>query len=214
MNIVEYWHQILLLLLIHIYGYVSLEKKHTTLGDQSGNTGYYAKSGVVFAEKEKAVLTVPPPWSAVCSTQTNRGSCSPHGWASCLLGMLGAFLSDALSAEAGLYLRSLCQGQYSDRAKLVKKLLLKLTLCGSTQCTKMLSWKANFEALKQNVSKKMNKYKERVANLEERHNTILGLRVNQWKAELNHKYVMVNAIKFPQLKSQTHKAEGWKHAVS
>lgn len=33
---------------------------------------------------------------------TNCGSCSPHDWASCLLGMLGAFLSVALSAEAGL----------------------------------------------------------------------------------------------------------------
>lgn len=33
---------------------------------------------------------------------TNCGSCSPHDWASCLLGMLGVFLSVALSAEAGL----------------------------------------------------------------------------------------------------------------
>lgn len=59
------------------------------------------------------------------------GSCSPLGWASCLLEMPEVFLSDALSAEAGLYLWSLCQGEYSDRADVVKVLLLSLTLCGS-----------------------------------------------------------------------------------
>lgn len=64
---------------------------------------------------------------------------SPHGWASCLLGTLGAFQSVALSAEAGLYLRSLCQGEYGDRAKLVKTLLLNVTLRGTTQRTAMLN---------------------------------------------------------------------------
>lgn len=35
---------------------------------------------------------------------------SPRGWASCLLGRLGASLSGALSAAAGLYLNLLSQG--------------------------------------------------------------------------------------------------------
>lgn len=60
----------------------------------------------------------------------NYDSCSPRGWASCLLGMLEAFLSVALSAEVGLYLQRLCQGELSDRAKLVKKLIV-----GRTQCS-------------------------------------------------------------------------------
>ena len=77
----------------------------------------------------KAGPTVLPPQSK----ESCRGSCSPRGWASCLLEMPGAFLWDALSAEAGLCLWSLCQGEYSDRAELVKKLLLNLTLCSSTQ---------------------------------------------------------------------------------
>lgn len=77
-----------------------------------------------------AGLTVLPPQSLVWSKEIICGSCSPHGSASCLLEMLGAFLSDALSAEAGLYLWSLCQGEYGDRAKLVKKLLVNLTMCG------------------------------------------------------------------------------------
>lgn len=146
-------------------------------------------------EREKAGLTVPPPWSAVCSEQTNCGSCSPHGWASCLLGMLGAFLSGALSAEAGLYLRSLCQGEYSDRAKLVKKLLLNLTLCGLTQCTTMLCWKANCKLWSKMWQKHFFLFlfflKEWLTDLEERHNTKLCPTVNQWEAELNHTGVII-----------------------
>lgn len=46
------------------------------------------------------------------------GSFSPHGWASCWLALLGVFLSDALSAEAGLCLESLCQGENHGRCSI------------------------------------------------------------------------------------------------
>lgn len=44
------------------------------------------------------------------------GSCSPHGWASCLLERLEEFQSGALSAGAGLYLRHPGQGAYKSNA--------------------------------------------------------------------------------------------------
>lgn len=106
-------------------------------------TGFLAEGGGALEERE-----IKQVWLSHCP---GPGSCSPRGWASCLLGMLGAFLSGALSAEAGLYLRSMCQGEYSDRAKLVKKLLLNLTLCGLTQCTNNVMLKSKLRALKQNV---------------------------------------------------------------
>lgn len=43
-------------------------------------------------------------------------SCSPRGWASCLLVRLEEFQSGALSAGAGLYLRHPGQGAYSSKA--------------------------------------------------------------------------------------------------
>ena len=96
----------------------------STLSQELGSFKY--KEG----EYNTVGLTVLPPRSSVWSNESNCGSGSPRGWASCLLEMLGAFLSDALSAEAGLYLWSLCQGEYSDRAELVKKLLLNPTPWG------------------------------------------------------------------------------------
>lgn len=178
-------------------------------------------------EREKAGLTVPPPWSAVCSEQTNCGSCSPHGWASCLLGMLGAFLSGALSAEAGLYLRSLCQGEYSDRAKLVKKLLLNLTLCGLTQCTTMLCWKANCKLW----SKMWQKhfffffiFFKRVTDRfrgKTQHKTLPYSQSVRSRAQSHrcHNHVVANRIEFTQLTRQKAslkptKLRGGKHAVS
>lgn len=59
---------------------------------------------------------------------------SPRGWASCLLGPPGAFPSDALSAEAGLYLQACVKGSMATERRLVKTLHLNLTLGGSTRC--------------------------------------------------------------------------------
>lgn len=59
---------------------------------------------------------------------------SPRGWASCLLGTPGAFPSDALSAEAGLYLQACVKGSMATEQRLVKTLPLNVTLRDSTQC--------------------------------------------------------------------------------
>lgn len=147
-----------------------------------------------FRSKEREIKQV---W---LSHRPGPGSCSPHGWASCLLGMLGAFLSGALSAEAGLYLRSMCQGEYSDRAKLVKKLLLNLTLCGWTQRTNNVMLKSKLRALKQNVPIFFFFFLKAVTGRFRRKDTTHYFDIDsRAQSHRRHDHVVVNVREFTQL---------------
>lgn len=57
------------------------------------------------------------------------GSCSPRGWASCLLVRLEEFQSGALSAGAGLYLRHPGQGAYSNNASETLSMAKHVDVC-------------------------------------------------------------------------------------
>lgn len=57
------------------------------------------------------------------------GSCSPRGWASCLLVRLEEFQSGALSAGAGLYLRHPGQGAYNSNASETLSMAKHLDVC-------------------------------------------------------------------------------------
>lgn len=132
-------------------------------------------------------------------------SCSPHGWASCLLGTLGAFLSVALSAEAGLYLRHLCQGECSDRAKLVRKWLL-----GRTPRSKPQS----FEAVRHFEAAGRGRF---VGKKKKRHSKMSWRTVDdEWWAGLQGAAIVaVNITESPRKNRQkARRAQGGKHAVS